>query len=124
MKTYITIKQVSAEPMTAAEAHNRGYRIGQARPEDVGYVVVYKDGYASWSPKQVFDEAAIDISYDSEMWWRQREILDQFKNEQPSKIDTIFLILATIISSGSVPWLVNHALLKLLDVRNWAKLAL
>lgn len=43
MKNYIGVKIVKAEPMT---------KDGKA-----GYKVRYKDGYESWSPKEVFEEA-------------------------------------------------------------------
>ena len=47
MKTYIGTKTVEAEPKTS-ETGSEGYR------------VVYQDGYESWSPKDVFDEAYRD----------------------------------------------------------------
>lgn len=43
MKHYIGVKMVQAEPME---------KDGKA-----GYKVVYPDGYESWSPKEVFEEA-------------------------------------------------------------------
>jgi len=43
MKTYIGVKVVKAVPME---------KDGQP-----GYKVKYKDGYESWSPKDVFEEA-------------------------------------------------------------------
>ncbi len=58
---YIGVKQVSALPMTAREAVDRGYRVGQngsvIPPTTQGYEVIYEDGYKSWSPKDVFDNA-------------------------------------------------------------------
>ncbi len=43
MKTYIGVKVVKAVPMEK-----------DGKP---GYKVKYKDGYESWSPKDVFEEA-------------------------------------------------------------------
>lgn len=43
MKTYIGVKIIKAEPMEK-----------DGKP---GYKVKYKDGYESWSPKGVFEEA-------------------------------------------------------------------
>lgn len=43
MKHYIGVKHIQAEPME---------KDGKA-----GYKVVYPDGYESWSPKEVFEEA-------------------------------------------------------------------
>ncbi len=43
MKNYIGVKIVKAEP--------------QEKKGKPGYKVVYPDGYVSWSPKDVFEEA-------------------------------------------------------------------
>ena len=34
-----------------------GTKVVQAEPAENGYKVVYPDGYASWSPKEVFEKA-------------------------------------------------------------------
>lgn len=47
-----------AEPMTLEDAQIvLGREIKPATIENDGYLVQYKDGYKSWSPKSVFDEA-------------------------------------------------------------------
>ena len=56
MEKYIGTKQVMAQPMTADEAVEKGYKVGNHEHED-GYEVEYKDGYKSWSPKEVFKES-------------------------------------------------------------------
>ena len=60
-KQYIGVKRVSAVPMTAGGAVDKGYRVGQngsvIPPTTQGYEVIYEDGYKSWSPKDVFDKA-------------------------------------------------------------------
>ena len=51
MKEYIGCKVIKAERCEAPESgpnHEKG---------DPGYKVVYPDGYESWSPKDVFEEA-------------------------------------------------------------------
>lgn len=59
MKRYIGTKIIHAEPMMKGDYDiHRGY----ASPEDnisadEGYIVKYPDGYISWSPKAVFEEA-------------------------------------------------------------------
>ena len=53
---YIGTKEVNAKPMNADEAEKLGYNINSHIHED-GYEVTYKDGYKSWSPKLIFDEA-------------------------------------------------------------------
>nr|UWG82540.1 MAG: Protein of unknown function (DUF2829) [Bacteriophage sp.] len=62
MKKYIGTKQIEAEPMTMGEAYEKGLLRANRKPdadyaEHIGYHVKYKDGYESWSPADVFDEA-------------------------------------------------------------------
>lgn len=63
MKKYIGTKTVEAEPITLGEFKTRTGRDPYAKcentlPDDTeGYLVRYADGYESWSPKKVFDEA-------------------------------------------------------------------
>ena len=51
---YIGIKYVEASPMTAEEAIEHGYRIGDNNGD--GYEVTYPEGYKSWCPKDVFEK--------------------------------------------------------------------
>ena len=59
MKEYIGTKMIQAKPMTRGDYNKyRGWQIpADENPEDEGYLVKYKDGYESWSPKEVFEEA-------------------------------------------------------------------
>ena len=67
MKKYIGTKMIQAEPafrVSAGDFKNVIYPKTHAVPEDRtgqtwedGYKVVYPDGYVSWSPKDVFEEA-------------------------------------------------------------------
>ena len=58
MKLYIGTKIVKAMPMTMTKAQKvLGREIKPATVEEKGYLVEYKDGYKSWSPKSVFEEA-------------------------------------------------------------------
>ena len=58
MKKFIGTKVIMAEPMTMTEAQKvLGREIKPATAEEDGYLVEYKDGYKSWSPKSVFEEA-------------------------------------------------------------------
>ena len=63
MKKYIGTKQVEAMPMTLGEyikksGRNPYEKDGKIHAEDEeGYLVKYKDGYESWSPKEAFEEA-------------------------------------------------------------------
>lgn len=53
----IGIKMVELQPMRASMALSTGYKIGNAHPDDMGYEVTYPDGYKSWTPKDVADNA-------------------------------------------------------------------
>lgn len=58
MPKYIGTKVVQAKPMSLKDAQIvLGREIKPATVEEDGYLVVYKDGYRSWSPKSVFDAA-------------------------------------------------------------------
>ena len=58
MKKFIGTKVIMAEPMTMTEAQKvLGRELKPATVEEDGYLVEYKDGYRSWSPKSVFEEA-------------------------------------------------------------------
>lgn len=58
MKKFIGTKVIMAEPMTMTEAQKvLGRELKPATIEEDGYLVEYKDGYKSWSPKSVFEEA-------------------------------------------------------------------
>lgn len=66
MKNYIGVKIVKARPGTMAEAQafiNRSTvqvqeeLLKKARKaNEKGYIVMYPDGYVSWSPKDVFEK--------------------------------------------------------------------
>ena len=65
-KTYTGTKTVKAMPMDARRAKDAGanvpdkyFEVGNANynPGAEGYLVVYPDGYRSWSPKKAFEDA-------------------------------------------------------------------
>lgn len=57
MAKFIGVKMIEAVPMTAREANDKGYRIGNHSFEENGYEVTYPDGYKSWSPAKEFEKA-------------------------------------------------------------------
>ena len=66
MQKYIGVKRIEARPMTRGDYNTyRGWQIpADEDPADEGYLVKYRDGYESWSPKEVFEEAYVveDVS--------------------------------------------------------------
>lgn len=59
MKKYIGVKIIQAKPMNLGEYNlNRGWTIpANEDPTTEGYRITYEDGYLSWSPKNIFEEA-------------------------------------------------------------------
>lgn len=59
MKKYIGTKMINAKLMNRGDYNKyRGWEIPvDENPADEGYLVRYQDGYESWSPKDVFEEA-------------------------------------------------------------------
>lgn len=59
MRKYIGTKIIEAEPMTRGDYNVfRGWTIPEnENPDDEGYLLRYPDGYISWSPKTIFEEA-------------------------------------------------------------------
>lgn len=59
VKQYIGTKMIKARPMNRGDYNKyRGWNIPKdENPADEGYLVMYSDGYESWSPKKQFEEA-------------------------------------------------------------------
>ncbi len=58
MQKYIGVKFIEAKPMTSTEASMYlGRHIPDSEREREGYLVVYENGYRSWSPKLTFEGA-------------------------------------------------------------------
>lgn len=59
MKQYIGTKIITAKPMNRGDYNAyRGWQVpADEDPADEGYIVEYSDGYVSWSPKNMFEEA-------------------------------------------------------------------
>lgn len=63
-KVYIGVKLIRAYQLTKGESEKiLGRQIGgDYNLESEGYHVTYPDGYQSWSPKGVFEEAYRELS--------------------------------------------------------------
>lgn len=59
MKEYVGVKIIKAMPMNRGDYNlYKGWTIPEnENPLDEGYLVCYKDGYESWSPKSIFDDS-------------------------------------------------------------------
>lgn len=89
MKKYIGTKTVYAQPMTAEEAKQKGYKVGDNTGN--GYEVEYRDGYKSWCPCKAFEDAyriaetpldrmEIERSELSEKIYKLRDFITRHKN--------------------------------------------
>lgn len=58
-KNYIGVKLIKAEPLNLGDYNlQRGWTIpSNEDPLREGFKVIYEDGYVSWSPKEIFEEA-------------------------------------------------------------------
>lgn len=63
MKKYIGVKIVEAGTMNLGDYNkSRGWKIPEDEdPERDGYRVVYKDGYVSWCPEEMFEDQNFSI---------------------------------------------------------------
>lgn len=101
MKHYIGTKQVEAEPMSKGEAYEKGLLKAGVVPSEeessiMGYHVRYKDGYESWSPKDVFEEA----------YQVSETPLDRMQIEA-SEINSRYIKLGAFIDSGKMDEVVD-----------------
>lgn len=85
LKNYVGVKCIKAEPMSNTQYHKMKLpNSKQEFKEEEGYKVIYPDGYISWSPKDQFERAYMQVgdnntitrdnvsnfvqSYDVEQW--------------------------------------------------------
>jgi len=67
MQKYIGVKLIEAESMTHGEYSKEKYgestntAFSIQNKDSEGYKVVYQDGYVSWSPKEVFEKAYMQL---------------------------------------------------------------
>ena len=61
MQKYIGVERFEARPMTCGDySVYSGLQIpADKNPADEGYLIKYRDGYESWSPKESFEESCV-----------------------------------------------------------------
>lgn len=65
MKSYVGSKIIQAEPMsyqTFVSTVKTPNYLDPTQKDQPGYKVVYSDGYTSWSPKEVFENAYREVT--------------------------------------------------------------
>ena len=87
MEKFIGFKMIKAKEMT--------------KEEKEGYLVEYEDGYRSWSPKEVFEKAYMQVSEKNTI---TQENVDNFiKNIKISTIgEKTTLVIATLINDFEI----------------------
>lgn len=62
MKQYIGTKIIQAEPALRGDCYKGPHILSAEAAAQDGYRVRYPDGYESWSPKEVFEEAYLPVT--------------------------------------------------------------
>lgn len=113
MKNYIGTKLVKAEPMKQGEFFSK-YRKGSLTPQSVnwseedGYFVEYPDGYESWSPKEVFEKAYMELIVNPELATDypsiSQEMVEDFivDYDISTKQDKITIVVATLANGFTI----------------------
>ncbi len=88
MSIYVGIKPVRAEKMNEAEfAESKGLTWPKHKIADLGYKVIYDNGYESWSPKEVFEKFYFKIEDLSKL--HMLDIVNFCKNVPSKKYGSI-----------------------------------
>lgn len=92
MKKYIGVKLIEAKPMKLG-AYNefKSWPMpSDEDPEKEGYLVVYPDGYKSWSPKEIFESSHLQIGDDNTVTQRNVDhFIDSIHVEQFGEKTTV-----------------------------------
>jgi hypothetical protein len=125
MKNHIGVKEIKAKPMTRGEhSISKGFdKVLNGNAEDEGYQVIYKDGYESWSPKDVFEEAYRETTgltfglavealklgkiVSRKGWNGKNMYLEIQKPDVHSKMSLPYIYMSTACSN-LVPWLASQ----------------
>lgn len=107
----IGIKMVDLQPMTAREANDKGYRIGEHSFETDGYEVTYPNGYKSWSPKEVADAAYFPIDDENGQMIKPTDIERFIAAEDAEKLGT----KTTIVNIRTLTGFESHGLSSCVD---------
>ena len=105
MKKFIGFKMIQAKEMTENEwyTHKTGLPVNAeyTKEEKEGYLVEYEGGYQSWSPKEVFEKAYMQVSEKNTI---TQENVDSFiKNIKISTIgEKTTLVIATLINGFEI----------------------
>lgn len=101
MNKYIGFKLIQAEEMTLKEFNEKYNKVIPATQGEEGYKVVYPDGYTSWSPKEVFEKAYMQISDKNTII--QQNVIGFIKDIDVSTIgEKTTLVRATLVNGFEI----------------------
>lgn len=67
MSKFIGVSMIEANLMPAHVAVEFGYNIGNHDLNEMGYEVIYSDGYKSWHPADEFEKAYFELSVEDKI---------------------------------------------------------
>ena len=104
MKNFIGTKLIKARPCTHGdfEKEMEAMEIKPSMIDTEGYLVEYKDGYSSWSPKAAFEDAYMELIVNPELATEEpsisQEMVDDFIVDYDvfTKKNKITIVIATL----------------------------
>lgn len=98
MGKYIGFKLIHAEPMTVAEYNERVRPLVYSGDSQEGYMVTYPDRFISWSPKEVFEKAYMQVGDNNTI---TQELVDSFIvcYETVTQQNKITIVTATLANN-------------------------
>ena len=103
MKKYIGFKMIEAESMSLGNYNNfKGWTIPKdENPKREGYKVKYSDDYISWSPKEIFEKAYMQVGDNNTI---TQENVDNFivDYEVFTKKEKITIVIATLVNGFTI----------------------
>lgn len=121
MAKFIGVKMIEAVPMTAREANDKGYRIGNHSFEEEGYEVTYPDGYKSWTPKDVADAAYYPLSENNDGTKILKEDVENFITDvEVITVGEKLLLLMLILLLALIQFVILLVLTQRITAKNLA----
>lgn len=121
MAKFIGVKMIEAVPMTAREANDKGYRIGNHSFEEDGYEVTYPDGYKSWTPKDVADAAYYPLSENNDGTKILKEDVENFITDvEVITVGEKLLLLMLILLLALIQFVILLVLTQRITAKNLA----
>lgn len=104
MNYYIGCKRIQGRPMNLGVYNKyRGWDIpSDEDPAKEGFLVVYPDGYESWSPKEIFDTAYLPMGFSNIGVIDKNTINDQMVKDFIDKIEVLTIAPKTTVVSATL----------------------